>query len=111
MIFFHQILGKRLASLQNRCILSRSEYPEALCLQYICQSAYQRVIRCHKNQIHPLFLCICNNFIKFHYADSRLALCNLCDSRVAGNTIKLIHFFTLPHTDCNRMLTSAAAYD
>ena len=51
-VFFHQILGERLAALDNCSRLRRSEARNALLIQHVHQSQNQRIVRCHHHIIH-----------------------------------------------------------
>ena len=109
-IFFHKILGKSLAALQDCCIFTGSESTQALCLQCIYQSAYQRIVHTYDGQVNGLFLRKSNDLVKFHGSDGN-TFCDLTDSGIARSTIDLIYLRTLCNTGCNGMLSATATYD
>ena len=73
-VFLHQILGERLGAFQDRRILSRTEDPQSLRLEYIHNTADQRIIHADNGQINRIFLCESRQLIEFHRPD-RNALC------------------------------------
>ena len=109
-VFLHEILGKGLATFQDRCIFTGSKSPQALCLQCIHQSADQGIIHAYDGQVNGLFLRKCHDLIKFHGSDGN-TFCDLTDPGIARSTIDLIYFRTFCHTGCNGVLSATTAYD
>ena len=110
MILFHQILGKRLASLQDGRVLPGAESPQSRFLQNVHKSLRQRIVRPYDDQIHRFFLCKGCDSVKLLYAD-RHALGDSGDSRVAGRTVYLFRFRASGCGSRNGVLPSSAPYD
>ena len=109
-VFFHQIFGKCFGAFQDRCIFSRSEYTQSLCLKGIYHAANQRIVHTDDGQIDRFFFCKSHQFVKFHRTDVD-TFCIFFNSRIARCTVDFVNFRTLCYFPCDCMFSSAASYD
>ena len=107
-IFLHEVFGKCFGTFQDCRIFPRSENAQALCLKYVHNTAYQRIIHTDDRQVDLFFFCKCCQFIELHGADIH-ALRILCDSRIARCAVDLLRFRTLCNLPCQCMFSSAAS--
>ena len=107
-VFLHQILGKCLGALEDRCIFSRSEDAESLGLESVHNTADKRIVHTDNCQINGIVLCKRNEFIKLHGADIH-TFRQLGNTRIAGCTVDLVYLRTLRYLPNDGVLTSAAA--
>ena len=109
-VLFHKILGKCLASFQDRRIFPGSESPKTCFLQSVYQTAYQRIIHCHDRQINFFLFRKCCNLIKLH-GSNRNTLSDHADTGIARCTIDLAYFSAFGNTVCDRVFSATAAND
>ena len=107
-VLLHQILGKRLASLDNGGIFPGAEDAQPGGLQRVNQSGAQRIILAAHHQIDPVLLRKRGLPVEFHHTD-RYTLRDLCDAGIARRTVQLLAPRTSHNCLCNGVFPAASA--
>ena len=107
-VFFHQILGKSLAALDDRRIGRRAEDAQSLCLKSIHDTGAERIIHTADCKVDLFFPGEGSQCRKIHRSD-RNTLGNTRNTGVTGRAIQLCHTAAAQDRVRDRVLSSAAA--
>ena len=109
-VLFHQLLGERLAGLQNGGVGPGAEGGDARRLQGVHHAQSQGIVRGHHDKVHGVVLGPGHHVLHIGGLDGH-TLGHLGDASVAGGAVQLRNFGALGQLPADGVLTPASADD